>query len=97
MSEPYYPTVHLDSKDESYEDIPESGTMTVTFRKIRTEESKSDKGTRYSCTLELRKLEDFQSGEAAPPATKKAAVETSDALDMLAKAIKGARDEDEEE
>ena len=51
----YYPSLHISSDEEI--DLPDEGQMLVTFRKTRTEESKSDRGERYCCTLEIQSID----------------------------------------
>lgn len=51
----YYPTVHIERK-EPFE-LPEEGTMTVTFKRISVEDSERDGKKRFSCTLELRSID----------------------------------------
>lgn len=94
----YYPTLYLDSKDEKLCELPDSGTMTIQFEKVRWEESKSKDGERYSCTIEVQKIVSVDSGEVNPPATKRDNEATTSALDALAKALSEKKaSEDEEE
>lgn len=99
-SEVYYPTLYLEGKDDKLSDLPESGTMTVQFKVVRWEESKTKEGERYCCTVEVQKILSVDSGEVSAPATKRDNEATTSALDALAKALsekKASEDEGEEE
>lgn len=86
-SEVRYPTLYLDSEKSDLKELPESGTMTVQFKRVSWEERKTEKETRYSCVLEVQKILDVKDAAPEAPATKKGATATSEALDMLAEAL----------
>lgn len=62
--EVYYPVAHIDGSKDL--DLPDAGLITFKFRKIRSEKSVSNGETRYSCTLELRKIKDVEAYEEGP-------------------------------
>ena len=58
-----FPTLHLEWPT-SY-DLPESGELTVTFRKTHEAKSKDQNGkTRYTVDLEIQSINDVEEGEA---------------------------------
>jgi len=96
----YYPTLHLSKVGEEI-DLPDEGVLTVTFKKIRSEESKNADGKeRYSCTLELhdiRKVKE-EKGCCSDMPKKDKYAETGDVLDQLRAALAGeGEDESEDE
>ncbi len=76
----YYPSLHID--EENPVDLPKSGTMVVEFRKTGSSESEYDGKSKYSCTLEIRKIVSVDSSDAEAPA-KSYGTETGSALDKL--------------
>lgn len=91
----HYPTVHIESDKKI--DFPKEGTMEVQFKKIRSEHSTGPNGDRYSCTLELRYIEeiDGEAPEVKAPA-KGRDKEAEDALDSIAKEVMAKRSKSKE-
>jgi hypothetical protein len=58
MDKKHYPCLYLDW-DEKY-NLPESGTMTVTFRKKSETNREDDHGTHQSVELEIREIVDVE-------------------------------------
>jgi hypothetical protein len=63
--EPFYPTLHLDW-DSKY-DLPDSGTMTVRFRKCRRQLKSNAESDNPSASISwkssIRRRQEFQEGE----------------------------------
>jgi hypothetical protein len=75
-----YPSFHY-SGDEELE-LPDSGTMTIRFKKSGSSESTDSKGKeRYSCTIDVQEIVSVEAGSGK----KSAARESEDALDAIAK------------
>ena len=79
MPEKSYPNVHLEWP-KSYE-LPESGTMTITFKKTREEKSKRDGQTRFTVDLEIHTIEDVEEDDSSEEKSKEES--GSDALDRI--------------
>ncbi len=77
--EPYYPSFRVEKEGESL-DIPDEGTMTITFKKVEETESKRGNTERYVCCIEVREIVSV-SGSEKP--SKSGAKETEEALDSL--------------
>jgi hypothetical protein len=84
----HYPTFHYESKKKV--DFPEEGEMTIKFKKVRSEHSSSDRGERYSCTIEVREIVDME-GEKINEPKKSSAREAEDALDAIAVVVANKR------
>lgn len=81
-SEKYYPRFTYDSDEEM--EFPKEGEMTIYYRKVAHEERTDEKGkTRYSCTIEVRKIESVESEDEAEAPAKNRGRDTEDALDAL--------------
>lgn len=85
IKEKYYPTLHLDWS-EDYE-LPESGTMEITFNKTAESKSKHGGKTRYSVTLEIKSIEEVsdKSGDEEDADEGESDESTGDRLDKMAK------------
>ena len=85
----YYPTIHITREEKI--PFPKHGKMTVTFHKIESSMSERDGKPRYSCTLELREIEELEiekdEKESAPSYKK-----TEDALDSIMAEKKKAKE-----
>ena len=88
----HYPTVHIESDEKI--DFPKEGTMLVEFKKISSEHRSTPNGEKYSCTLELRYIEEIDGEEpeteVKPPARGRD-TEAEDALDSIAKDVMAKR------
>jgi hypothetical protein len=75
----YYPGFHYEGDEEL--DLPESGEMTIRFVKTGSSENTNRDGkTRYSCSIEVRKIVSVEgNGEEQKSASKI----TEEALDAL--------------
>lgn len=60
----HYPSLHLEW-DDSY-DLPDSGEMTVKFRKVSETNSKHGGKSRQSVTLDILSIEDVKKGKSKP-------------------------------
>lgn len=81
----YYPTLHLDWDNEY--DLPDSGTMEVTFNKTSESKSTHNGKTRYSVTLEIKSIEEVskKSGDDEDAGESEPDESTGDRLDRMAK------------
>lgn len=80
-----YPTLHVDTTKKV--DFPHEGTMTVRFKKISSSMSEGDdRKPRYSCTLEIHKIE-----ELYPEDDSEREPKTGDVLDEIADTVMKAR------
>ena len=79
LSDKMYPTLHLEWPKD-YE-LPESGTLTVTYKKVREEKTKRDGKTRFTVDLEVRSIEEVEEGENSDEKSKEES--GSDALDRI--------------
>ena len=82
--EKYYPLLHLEWPDDY--DLPDSGTMEVTF--VKTGETKTTQNgkTRYNVTLEIKSIEEVSEKEGDEEDTEETNKEsTGDRLDKMAK------------
>jgi len=81
----YYPSIHLEWPDDY--DLPESGTMEVTF--VKTSETKTiyNGKTRYNVTLEIKSIEEVseKSGNEEDSDEGEPDESTGDRLDKMAK------------
>jgi len=85
----HYPSLYLEWEDD-YE-LPESGTLTVTFKRRSETNRKDAKGkTSQSVELEILSIEDVEKGKVEKKSARK---ESEEAIDKLAKE---AGDEDED-
>lgn len=79
-----YPCLFIDT-DEDLE-IPESGKMTVEFKRTSKNTSENEEGDcRYSITLQIQKITAVDGGEVSAPS--KSYDSAGDALDAIAKAL----------
>jgi hypothetical protein len=77
----YFPSVTL--RETGGVKLPDAGTITFEFRKVRSEEDLQDGDKKYRCTLELRAINDIIEDEKdSKPASNKNK-DASDALDKL--------------
>lgn len=79
----HYPTLHIDGDQEL--GLPESGELTVKFKRVSESHSERDGKVSYSCVLEIHKILDV---EGAEPEKKE---RTEDVLDALMKKIKAEK------
>lgn len=76
----YYPSLHLDW-DDKY-DLPDSGTMTVKFRKTsETNTTRPGDKSRQSVSLDILEITDTKAGKEKEPEEESG----SDALDRMKK------------
>lgn len=86
MSEPpsgvreYFPQVTL--RETGGLKLPDEGTITLEFKKVRSEEEVHDGKKTYRCTLALHAILDVEDTDVAEPATNRNK-ESGDALDAL--------------
>ncbi len=82
----HYPQLYLDS-DESY-DIPESGTMTVNFKRVS--EVTRDEDGKISCcvTLDITKIVSVEADKSVRDETR------GDRLDKLLREVQGLKADD---
>jgi hypothetical protein len=83
-SKKYYPSLHLEWPDDY--NLPDSGTMEVTF--VKTGETKTTQNgkTRYNVTLEIKSIEEVSEKEGDEEDTEETNKEsTGDRLDKMAK------------
>ncbi len=59
--EKHYPSLYLDWEKDY--DLPEEGTMTVTFKRRSMTKSTTEKGVRYSVELEIQSIDEVESDE----------------------------------
>lgn len=76
----HYPTLHLSWKKKY--DLPEDGTMTVTFHKRRETNTESDDGDSQTVELEILTIESVKADKEFPK--RSARDEAADALDSYA-------------
>jgi hypothetical protein len=82
MPDKMYPSLHLEWPTEY--DLPDSGEMTVTFRKTHESKSKGQGGKpRYTVDLEIRSIDSVEEGDEATP-DDETEESGSDALDRHA-------------
>lgn len=84
--EPYYPTLHLEW-DESY-DLPDSGTMTVKFKKVNESNSKGKNGSHQSVSLDITSIEDVEPDDSADTEET-----PGDALDRLKNEVESSKED----
>lgn len=79
--ETYYPSINIECKEgEPSYDIPESGTMLVTFKRTRVEETEDERGKRHSCTLKLKSIDEINGQKPVAEGKK---MDTEALLDKL--------------
>ena len=84
MKEKYYPSLHLEWNDEY--DLPDSGTMEVTFVKTGETKTTHNGKTRYTVTLEIKSIEEVSEKEGdEEDKSEKSEESTGDRLDKMAK------------
>lgn len=91
-AEEYFPEFTFRHDDEP--DFPETGTMVISYRKVRSSVDKKNKSQPYSCTIEVREIVSAK-GEKGPSAPSEKYDEAGSALDKLAKQKMDARDKEE--
>lgn len=81
----HYPMLHLEW-DSEY-DLPDSGTMEVTFNKTNETKTTHNGKTRYSITLEIQSIEEVsdKKGKEEDAEETDSGESTSDRLDKMAK------------
>lgn len=79
ISKEHYPSFHYEGS-ESLE-LPHEGTMTVRFKKTASSVSERDGKKHYSCTVEVRSIEDVEADKDDSPTRKHN--DSEDALDKL--------------
>lgn len=80
--EKYYPRFTYDSDEEMK--LPKEGEMIIYYRKVANEERTGEDGkTRYSCTIEVRKLESVDSEDEVEAPASNRGKDTESALDAL--------------
>jgi hypothetical protein len=84
--EPYYPTFTY-SGDEELE-LPKSGKMLIEYKESRREETEDDRGERYTCTIQVRKIISVEG------AKEEKDVRADDALDAIRDALAKSEDKD---
>ena len=57
---PYYPTFEYAGSTPL--EIPDSGTMTISFSKKRSSQSEDEGGERHTCTIEVQKILSVKAG-----------------------------------
>jgi hypothetical protein len=83
MAEKMYPNLHLEWPSDY--DLPDSGEMTVTFRKTGENKSKNRDGKmRYTVDLEIKSINSVEEGEADAHDETAEEESGSDALDRHA-------------
>lgn len=88
--EKYYPRFTYDGDEEM--ELPKEGEMTIYYRKVGNEERTDEQGkTRYSCTIEVRKIESVDSEDEADVPAKNRGKDTEAALDALVAAHKKSK------
>lgn len=91
---PNYPMFHFTVSEEV--EVPDSGTMTVTFRRKEKTEREDDRGERYTFCLEIKSIDKITESEEDAPPARNLNKDTENALRKL-KAEKEAEVEDEGE
>jgi hypothetical protein len=83
--EKYYPSLHLEWPDDY--NLPDSGTMEVTFVKTAETKTTHNGKTRYNVTLEIRSIEEVseKSGSEEDSDEGEPDESTGDRLDKMAK------------
>jgi hypothetical protein len=89
----YFPEFHYSG--ETPMKVPDSGEMTIRFRKVADSKSVRDGKTNYSCTIEVREIVDVDSDDVEAPA--KSMSGAGDALDAIMKRKMKESEEDEDE
>ncbi len=89
-SEKHYPSLYIDGDETALADLPESGTMTVTFK--RTSHSTHTRDGKTSCNvcLDILSIESVEADDE-----ENETEEPGDALDKAAAAEKAAAGDDE--
>lgn len=89
-----YPTFTYSKQGDDKYEFPEEGTMTVRFRKSYEATSTNEEGeSKHSCTFELHEIVSVTASESSNDLPKNRGKETEDALDSLAKARKGSKED----
>jgi len=85
MPSKMYPSLHLEWPTDY--DLPDSGELTVTFRKTGENKSKDRNGkARYTVDLEIQSIESVEAGEEEGETEEESG---ADALDRYAKEAEG--------
>lgn len=79
MGDVYYPTLHISGKKEL--DLPKEGVMTIRYKKVSSSESEDERGSRYSCTIDVHEIVSAESDEVEAPSKRDRSAEES--LDRL--------------
>lgn len=80
QDEKHYPAFHYEGTEDL--GIPHEGVMTIRYKKTSSSVSEhDDRPPRYSCTVEVRKIESIEGAEDAP--TKNYSQDAESALDAL--------------
>ena len=81
----HYPTLHIDCEDDC--ELPDSGTMEVTFNKTGETKSTHNGKTSHSVTLEIKSIEEVskKSGDEEDSDEGESDESTGDRLDKMAK------------
>lgn len=88
MPDKMYPSLHLEWPSDY--DLPESGELTVTFRKTGENKTKDRNGkTRYTVDLEIQSINDVEEGETEPHDETAEEESGAEALDRYAKEAEG--------
>jgi hypothetical protein len=86
---PHYPFITVNDDDI---ELPDEGTITVQYRKVREVTTNEDGKEKYSCTLDLIAIKDVKDG--AVPKPYKSRDKAGDALDLIAEGLMKARQDD---
>ncbi len=90
--EKHYPSLYLDWENDY--DLPDSGTMTVKFKKVSENKSKNRDGKKsFSVTLEVMEITDVKGKKAKGDDD----VDPGDHLDKLKKEVEDENSDDEKE
>jgi len=87
--EPHYPSITVTDDDI---ELPDEGTITVQYRKVREVTTNEDGKEKYSCTLNLIAIKDAK--DEAVPKPYKSRDKAGDALDLIAEGLMKARQDD---
>lgn len=91
-SKDYYP--HVTLRETGGLKLPDEGEITLTFKKVRSEEEVHDGKKTYRCTIALHSILDVEDTSVEEPASNKSK-DAGDALDAL-RAEKMKADESED-
>lgn len=84
----YYPSIHISGKESI--GLPESGLMTVRFKRVSESHSEHNGKESYDCTLDIKEIVSVKPDKKAEPDEE----DTGSALDRLKEEVEKEEDYD---